>query len=118
MSRSALINGGVPAFMVLLVLLLATSLVAVIRLPRRAGSPPDDDTRDEPGHPGPGPRSRYPAAGNAGRCAIRSVSVPASATGQSGEPDYPARHVTGTAGSSGQDTPNPGVARNHPSRVT
>jgi len=42
MSRSALVNDGVPAFLVVLVLLLAISLVAVIRLPRWAG-PSDDE---------------------------------------------------------------------------
>ena len=52
MSRSALANDGDPAFLVLLMLLLAISLVAVIRLPRCAG-PSDDDTHDEPGHPPP-----------------------------------------------------------------
>ena len=63
MSRSALVNDGVPAFMVLLVLLLAISLVAVIRLPRWAGTPSDDDTQDETGHPAPsraGPRDPVP----------------------------------------------------------
>jgi hypothetical protein len=77
-------------------LLLAVSLVAVIRLPRWAGSLPATAPGTSPAIPGRARASRYPAAGNAGRCAIRSVSVPASATGRSGEPDYPARHDTGT----------------------
>src|ERR1039457_3837172 len=53
MSRSALVNDGFLAFvvlLVLLVLLLAMSFVAVIRVPRWAGSPSDQDTQDEPGH--------------------------------------------------------------------
>ena len=96
-SGSVLMDDGVPAFLVLLVLLLAISLVAVIRLPRWAG-PSDDDTHDEPGHPPP-KHARHTRAGTrppetqAGAPSGRSV--PASATGQSGEPDYPARHVTG-----------------------
>jgi hypothetical protein len=61
MSRSAVVNDGVPAFLVLLVLLLAISLVAVIRLPRWAG-PSDDDTHDEPGHPPP-KHARHTRAG-------------------------------------------------------
>jgi len=43
----ALVNDGIPAFLVLL--LLAMSLVAVIRLRRWVGSPPDQDAQDEPG---------------------------------------------------------------------
>ncbi len=93
MSRSALVNNGVPAFLVLVVLLLAISLVAVIRLPRWAG-PSDDDTHDEPGHPPqarPAHTSRYPSVA---KTQARAPSgPPPSATGQSGEPD-PARHVT------------------------
>jgi hypothetical protein len=46
MSRSALVNDGIPTF---LVLLLAISLAAVIRLPRWVGRPPDEDAQDEPG---------------------------------------------------------------------
>ena len=82
-SRSVLLNDGVPAFLVLLVLLLAISLVAVIRLPRWAG-PSDDDTQDEPGHPPP-KHARHTRAGTrppetqAGAPSGRSV--PASATG-------------------------------------
>ena len=60
MSRPALLNDGIAAFLVLLVLLLAMSLVTVSRLPRWASSPPDEDTHDEPDHPRlrtPGPRS-------------------------------------------------------------
>jgi len=101
MSRSALVNDGFLAFvvlLVLLVLLLAMSFVAVIRVPRWAGSPSDQDTQDEPGHPvpshaGPAQGGARPPGTQAG--APSGPSVPASATGQSGEPDYPARHVTG-----------------------
>src|SRR5450755_4007497 len=91
MSRSALVNDGFLAFvvlLVLLVLLLAMSFVAVIRVPRWAGSPSDQDTQDEPGHPVPSHAG--PAQGGA-----RPPGTQAGATGQSGEPDYPARHVTG-----------------------
>ena len=75
MSRSALVNDGVPAFLVLLVLLLAISLVAVIRLPRGPGlltttpmtSPAIPRPRTSGTHE-PVPVRRK----NAGRCAIRS----------------------------------------------
>jgi hypothetical protein len=93
MSRLALANDGVPAFLVLLMLLLAISLVAVIRLPRRAG-PSDDDTHDEPGHPPP-KHVRHTRAGTRPwqTQAGAPSGPPPNATGQSGEPD-PARHVT------------------------
>jgi len=74
MSRSALVNDGVPAFLVLLVLLLAISLVAVIRLPRGPGllttTPMTSPAIPRPSTPGT--HGRYPSVGNAGRCAIRS----------------------------------------------
>ncbi len=94
MSRSALVDDGVPAFLVLVVLLLAISLVAVIRLPRWAG-PSDDDTHDEPGHPPP-KNARHTRAGTRPpeTQAGAPSGPPPSATGQSGESD-PARHVTG-----------------------
>ncbi len=95
-SGSVLLNDGVPAFLVLLVLLLAISLVAVIRLPRWDG-PSDDNSQDEPGHPAPKNTRRTPAGTRPPETqagAPSGRSVPASATGHSGEPDYPARHVT------------------------
>jgi hypothetical protein len=106
MSRSAFVNDGFPAFLVLLVLLLAISLVAVIRLPRWAGSPSDDDTQDETGHPAPSrarparPGTRPPGTQAA---APSGPSVLARATGQSGEPDYPAARWAHRRGSHHDD---------------
>lgn len=51
MSRMTLVNDGVPALLLLLLVLLAVSLLAVIRLPRWAGPSPDEDHQpvlDEP----------------------------------------------------------------------
>ena len=105
-SRSVLLDDGVPAFLVLLVLLLAISLIAVIRLPRWAG-PSEDDTQDEPGHPRPrtpgthepvpgrrkrrpvrhpvGPSQPVPPASPASRT-IRPGTSPARCTGEARSP--------------------------------
>ena len=52
-SPRALDNDGVMVFLVFLVLLLAISLVAVVRLPPWAGSPADEDAPDTPPRRGP-----------------------------------------------------------------
>jgi hypothetical protein len=73
--RPALVDDGVMSFLAFLVLLLAISLFAVIRLPRWAGGPADEDApapaaapaRRVPAHahtarpPGPAPTGQQPA---------------------------------------------------------
>jgi hypothetical protein len=59
MSRAALVNDGVPAFLAMLVLALVLTVIAVIRLPRWTDTHTDEDEQPEPGQP----VSAWPAAG-------------------------------------------------------
>ena len=128
----ALDNDGVMVFLVFLVLLLAISLVAVVRLPPWAGSPADEDApaparrvpahvpahaatspgpawpaptgpqRSGPPPGGPPPAGTQPAGTQTGAESARSF--PAAAAGQYGGPD-PA------VGPAHRPVPGPGAVR-------
>ncbi|MGA3154577.1 MAG: hypothetical protein ACLP70_21315 [Streptosporangiaceae bacterium] len=95
MSLASLRNDGLIAALGLLVLLLAMSLLTIIRQPRWLPGAPEDDGAADPGRPDPAPlRSTPPAAAEAALPSRAAAAAPVAASAaKTGEARYPARHV-------------------------
>ncbi len=109
--RATLLNDGIRIFLALLVLLLALSLFAVLRLPAAPAGPAEQDADEPPGSlppamssPSTGLPRRF-AAAPPGEPAADRATPPARVQGYPPDPGYRARPATGQA--PGQGTVRP-----------
>ena len=80
MTRAALVNDGIPAFLAALVLVLVLMLIAVIRLPRWGDTHAEDDEQPDSGplaHAGPAPDRDAPDSALPGLPARAGPPAPA-----------------------------------------
>jgi hypothetical protein len=99
MSRAALVNDGIPAFLAVLVLVLVLTLIAVIRLPRWTDTHADEDEQpelDQPAAAWPAPGWGVPDPAVADRPVPAAARTAPAASGRT-RPAH-ARHGHGRTG--------------------